>query len=203
MHGGFFAFRTLQHPARRAEMREAHLPVIEHSFGARRRQRRRDIDDMHAGNVAASSASATLARRKRVRCPVMPRSARPSGCTVGSGRLSIRIGAEVLSRNCCKQMPRLRDINRMRSLARRGRFSDHMPRAQSADENGVMFMFGGKTHIVGKGCGDMQVDAARAPLRGAENRLPSECRNRRTTEHRRACRPRPDRPCYKTRLADQ
>ncbi len=59
-----------------------------------------------------------------------------------------------------QQLPRLRDIGGMRVLAGRGRVGDQVPRAQGADENRVVLVFGGEAHVVGKCRRDAQVDAA-------------------------------------------
>ena len=90
----------------------------------------------------------------------MPRSARPSGCTVGSGRLSIRIGADVVSRNCVSSWVAKAMIAGMRVEAVGEVLGDQMPGPQGADEDGVVLAFADKPNIVGKSRRHMQIDAA-------------------------------------------
>ena len=63
------------------------LAIVEQPFGPDSAKRGCDIDTWTSGKPTASSASATLVRRKRVRCPLTPRSANPKRLNGGFGQI--------------------------------------------------------------------------------------------------------------------
>ena len=94
----------------------------------------------------------------------------PSGCTVGSGRLSIRIGAALCAAQALDHRLRLGDIGAIGRAVVAGRHGpgDGVARPEGADQDDVVRALGGEPHIVREGGGDLEIHAPRGRLPAQE-----------------------------------
>ncbi len=152
-------------------MSEGNLPVVEHPFGARRAQRRRDIDYMHAGHRRRHLGQREIGQAE-TRAMSRDSTFRESQRLHGGFRQIVdqdRRGCPLAQ--LLEQLPCLREISGVRVLAGRGRLRDEVPRSERAYKNSVVLVFGGEAHVVGKGRRDTQVDTAPCSFPAQEIRL--------------------------------
>ncbi len=165
--GGLFTLRPLQHPARRAEVAVADLGVVEQALRPRGIQRIGDVDDVDVGIILDLLRQGDIGQAETVAVTIHAAFGHAQRRQRRFGQVVDQDGRRAEGSEPLDQIIGFGDVWGVARDLGIGRGADQlMPRAQRADQDGVVLVFAGKAQVVGEGGGDVQVDAAAAGFPG-------------------------------------
>jgi len=157
--GGLLAFWTLKHPARRAHMGEAHLPIVDQRSASLRRQSRGDIDNVDIRYQFREFGKRNIGAAEARAMPTTP-------AFGDSERLNCRFGQIVNQNRRRGSFPQLQqhvfclgNIDLVWLPTRLRSHGQKMPRVERANQDGIMLVLGGESKVIGCRCSDPQVIA--------------------------------------------
>ena len=160
--GGLLGLDPLQQPARRAEMGEAHLPVVQQPRLARRRQGRGHIHHMDIGIVLGQRRQGDIGEAEPVAMPQQAPLREAQGLDGGLGQVVDQDRGRGHRAQLLDHVPGRLQEEAGGGLARGGihRVHEGMAGTQGPDQDQVVAAIDGHGDVVGKARRDLQVQPA-------------------------------------------